>query len=108
LNFDISRTKHFDKAFQFLTKNVCNTDINQFGGCFDSPDPPKPIDKIANLFMSVIYILIFCSMLVAAGFLGAFLWATKKGQFDDDYTPSVRILFEDEIKPDTTCQNKKK
>ena len=31
-------------------------------------------------------------------FLGLFLWASKSGQFDDDYTPSVRILFDDEVK----------
>jgi cbb3-type cytochrome oxidase maturation protein len=30
-------------------------------------------------------------------FLVSFLWATKSGQFDDDYTPSVRILFEDDL-----------
>ena len=36
-------------------------------------------------------------LLVAIGFLCAFLWAMKKGQYEDDYTPSVRILFEDEF-----------
>lgn len=46
--------------------------------------------------MSVIFILIVCSLLLAGGFLGAFLWASKSGQFEDDYTPSVRILFDDE------------
>ncbi|MDW7695243.1 cbb3-type cytochrome oxidase assembly protein CcoS [Flammeovirgaceae bacterium SG7u.111] len=45
--------------------------------------------------MSAIFILIGVSLLVALGFLGAFLWATKSGQFDDEYTPSVRILFDD-------------
>jgi cbb3-type cytochrome oxidase maturation protein len=45
--------------------------------------------------MGVIYILICASITVAAGFLGAFLWAVKNGQFEDDYTPSIRILFED-------------
>ena len=49
--------------------------------------------------MSALFILIGVSLLVAAGFLGAFLWATRTGQFDDDYTPSVRMLFDDE-KPD--------
>ena len=29
-------------------------------------------------------------------FLGAFIWAIRSGQFDDDYTPSVRMLFDDE------------
>jgi cbb3-type cytochrome oxidase maturation protein len=47
--------------------------------------------------MSALYILIGVSLLVAVGFLSAFLWAMGKGQFDDDYTPSVRILFEDEL-----------
>lgn len=46
--------------------------------------------------MSVMLVLIGFSLLVAVGFLVAFLWAVKKGQFDDDYTPSVRILFENE------------
>jgi cbb3-type cytochrome oxidase maturation protein len=44
--------------------------------------------------MSVIVILICASILVAGGFLIAFLWAVKNGQFDDKYTPSVRILFD--------------
>ncbi|NOZ47061.1 MAG: cbb3-type cytochrome oxidase assembly protein CcoS [Chlorobi bacterium] len=46
--------------------------------------------------MHVIFILIGVSLLVATGFLVAFLWAVKSGQYDDDYTPSVRMLFEDE------------
>ncbi|MEP1032246.1 cbb3-type cytochrome oxidase assembly protein CcoS [Ekhidna sp.] len=46
--------------------------------------------------MSVIFILIACSLLLAGSFLAAFLWASRSGQFEDDYTPSVRILFEDE------------
>lgn len=46
--------------------------------------------------MSVILILIGASITVAIGFLAAFLWAVKNGQFEDDYTPSVRILFDDE------------
>ena len=45
--------------------------------------------------MSVIALLIIFSLLVASGFLIAFLWAVKTGQFDDKYTPSVRILFDD-------------
>lgn len=45
--------------------------------------------------MSVLIILIIISVLVAGGFLIAFLWSVKTGQMDDDYTPSVRILFDD-------------
>lgn len=40
--------------------------------------------------------LIIVSLVIALGFLAAFIWAIKSGQYDDDYTPSVRILFEDE------------
>lgn len=53
--------------------------------------------------MSVIIVLIGASVTVAIGFLAAFLWAVKGGQFEDDYTPSVRILFDDEkINSETT------
>lgn len=47
--------------------------------------------------MSVIVLLIGVSVLVAGSFLAAFLWSVKNGQMDDDYTPSIRILFDDEI-----------
>ncbi|MFV0564792.1 MAG: cbb3-type cytochrome oxidase assembly protein CcoS [Flavobacteriaceae bacterium] len=47
--------------------------------------------------MSVIYILLTISVLVAVCFFAAFVWAVKKGQYDDNYTPSVRMLFEDEL-----------
>jgi cbb3-type cytochrome oxidase maturation protein len=46
--------------------------------------------------MSVILVLIFFSLLVAAGFLAAFLWAVRTGQYEDRYTPSVRILFDND------------
>ncbi len=48
--------------------------------------------------MSVVLILLIASLTVALGFLGAFIWSVKNGQYDDDYTPSVRILFEDKPK----------
>ncbi len=47
--------------------------------------------------MSVIYLLITVSICVAVIFLIAFIKAVKSGQYDDDYTPSVRMLFDDEI-----------
>ncbi|MBI2429058.1 MAG: cbb3-type cytochrome oxidase assembly protein CcoS [Ignavibacteriales bacterium] len=46
--------------------------------------------------MSVIAVLIGCSFLIAVGALAAFLWAVKSGQYEDKYTPSVRILLDDE------------
>ena len=48
--------------------------------------------------MSVLYILIIGALTVAIGFLIAFIWAVRTGQFDDTYTPSMRILL-DEDKP---------
>jgi cbb3-type cytochrome oxidase maturation protein len=41
--------------------------------------------------------MLIVSLVIALFFLLSFFWATKTGQFDDDYSPSVRILFEDEI-----------
>jgi len=49
--------------------------------------------------MSVIVLLICATLLVATGFLIAFLWAVNSGQFDDRQTPSIRMLFEDKNKP---------
>ncbi|MBK6901717.1 MAG: cbb3-type cytochrome oxidase assembly protein CcoS [Saprospirales bacterium] len=46
--------------------------------------------------MKIILLLILISLLVALGFLVAFLWAVRSGQYDDEYTPSVRILLDDE------------
>lgn len=47
--------------------------------------------------MSVIFILIIASLTVAMGFLIAFIWAVKSGQFDDRVTPSIRMLFDDPV-----------
>ncbi len=48
--------------------------------------------------MKIMLILIGCSFVLAIGFLIAFIWMVKSGQIDDDYTPSVRMLFEDGTK----------
>lgn len=47
--------------------------------------------------MSVIYVLLAISITVALVFFIAFVFSVKKGQYDDAYTPSVRMLFEDEL-----------
>ena len=47
--------------------------------------------------MSIIYVLITVSVIVAIIFFIAFVYSVKKGQYDDTYTPSVRMLFEDEL-----------
>lgn len=49
--------------------------------------------------MSIIYFLIGCSVLLAVAFLSAFFWAQRSGQNDDLYTPSVRILLDDDEEP---------
>lgn len=48
--------------------------------------------------MFVIFILIGLSLLVAVIFLFIFIWNVKSGQYEDDYTPSIRMLFDDEKK----------
>ncbi|WP_452220493.1 cbb3-type cytochrome oxidase assembly protein CcoS [Lacinutrix salivirga] len=52
--------------------------------------------------MSVIYILLSISIIVAIFFFVAFIYAVRKGQFDDSYTPSVRMLFDDELVKERT------
>jgi len=45
--------------------------------------------------MNIIFLLIGCSLVLAVGFLAAFIWTVKSGQMEDDYTPSIRMLFDD-------------
>ena len=45
--------------------------------------------------MSVIILLIGASLVVAIIFLIAFIWAVRNGQYDDDRSPAIRMLFED-------------
>ena len=52
--------------------------------------------------MGIIILLISISLVIAVGFLLSFLWSMKSGQFDDTYSPSVRMLFED--KPETETE----
>jgi cbb3-type cytochrome oxidase maturation protein len=54
--------------------------------------------------MSVIYLLISISIIIAIAFFAAFIKAVKSGQYDDRYTPSVRMLFDDELKKTKTEQ----
>ena len=49
--------------------------------------------------MSVIVLLIVAGGVVAGGFLAAFAWAVKTGQFDDTVSPPFRMLFEDAPRP---------
>jgi len=56
--------------------------------------------------MNIFYLLIGVSLLVALIFLGAFIWAVRTGQFDDNETPSIRILFDDDTRNKETDKNK--
>ena len=46
--------------------------------------------------MSVIFFLIPLSVIMAGGFLAAFFWAVRSGQYEDTCTPSMRLLSEDD------------
>lgn len=47
--------------------------------------------------MGVILILILASLVFALGFLAAFIWSVRSGQFDDTTTPSLRLLMEETV-----------
>lgn len=47
--------------------------------------------------MSVLIILLIVSICISGGFLAAFLWSVKDGQFDDDQSPAQRVLFDQKI-----------
>lgn len=55
--------------------------------------------------MEIIYLLIFISVMAATGFLIAFVWSVNSGQYDDNVTPAIRMLFEDEV---NKCEQKDK
>ena len=56
--------------------------------------------------MSVLVVLVIVSVLVSGSFLAASIWSVKKGQYDDDYAPSVRILFDDSVSIEEQDPNK--
>ena len=57
--------------------------------------------------MAIIIILISISLLIAIGFLLSFIWNLRSGQYDDTYSPSVRMLFEDKPKKQESKDPKK-
>jgi len=58
--------------------------------------------------MIVIFVLIGFSLIAAIIFLIAFFWNVRTGQYDDDYTPSIRMLFDDEKIENINKPNSKK
>lgn len=57
--------------------------------------------------MDILYLMIICSVSLAVVFLIIFIINAKKGQFEDDESPAVRILFDDEIKTEDAGETKK-
>ncbi len=58
--------------------------------------------------MSAIFIMIGASLILAIGFLIAFIWSVKSGQYEDDYTPSVRMLFDNTTKQEDIQETQNK
>ncbi|MDN5213896.1 cbb3-type cytochrome oxidase assembly protein CcoS [Fulvivirgaceae bacterium BMA12] len=46
--------------------------------------------------MIIIVLLIFISLCIAGFFLLTYIWAVKSGQYDDTYSPGIRILFDEQ------------
>jgi cbb3-type cytochrome oxidase maturation protein len=46
--------------------------------------------------MAILALLILISLLVAFIFLIAFYWAVQDGQYEDEHTPAIRMLFDDD------------
>ena len=57
--------------------------------------------------MNIMFLLIGVSLLAAGVFLFLFIWAVKRGQYDDTYTPSVRVLFDDDELDQQTSEEEK-
>ena len=59
--------------------------------------------------MDILYLMILCSVSLAVVFLIVFIINVKKGQFEDDESPAVRILLDSEIikdEPESEEENK--
>lgn len=56
--------------------------------------------------MEVIAVLIGAALLVAIGFLIAFIWAVRSGQYDDTVTPSMRVLHDEQFRSDAELDEK--
>ncbi|WP_028123530.1 cbb3-type cytochrome oxidase assembly protein CcoS [Epilithonimonas tenax] len=58
--------------------------------------------------MEILYLMIICSVSLAVIFLIIFIIGARKGQFEDDESPAVRILFDDEVKTEKETKTPKK
>jgi len=57
--------------------------------------------------MNILYLLVGVSLFAALFFLGLFVWAVKSGQYEDTYTPSVRVLFDDDNESSSSAEEQK-
>ncbi|WP_068474594.1 cbb3-type cytochrome oxidase assembly protein CcoS [Saccharicrinis aurantiacus] len=57
--------------------------------------------------MNILYLLVGVSLFAALFFLGLFVWAVKSGQYEDTYTPSVRVLFDDDNESGSSTEEQK-
>ena len=68
-------------------------------------------EKMRNIWflctMGIIYLMLIVSLVIALIFLVGFFWAAKNGQYDDDYTPSIRMLFDEETDSNTNTNTNK-
>jgi cbb3-type cytochrome oxidase maturation protein len=55
--------------------------------------------------MNIIFMLIIASLIIAIIFFVLFVMSVKTGQYDDIYTPSVRMLFDDELVEKNSSDN---
>ncbi|MBN2636898.1 MAG: cbb3-type cytochrome oxidase assembly protein CcoS [Prolixibacteraceae bacterium] len=56
--------------------------------------------------MNIFYLLIGVSLLAALIFLAAFIWAVRTGQFEDNETPAIRVLFDDDTPSEDAEEDK--
>jgi cbb3-type cytochrome oxidase maturation protein len=57
--------------------------------------------------MNIIFMLIVASLVIAVIFFILFIKSVKSGQYDDVYTPSIRMLFDDELVKTKESEKKK-
>jgi len=55
--------------------------------------------------MNLLYLILPLALIIGAGFVAAFVWAARKGQFDDLETPAMRALFEEPARHDSAAKN---
>ncbi len=51
--------------------------------------------------MNILYIIVPLAVLMALGFIGAFMWAANHGQYDDLETPALKMLIDEHTKEGT-------